>query len=206
MENVNNTQKTKSKIEEIKTLIKNNSKDVHYAQKLINELISLQKQLTHQPTVVNIPLDDIIKSYKGDGWEMLYSKDNSAIYRTTGGYTLICKSVFNVLNQTISEVIDYMNGNINVDLTDDQKKAMETDIALNTAVLNLPLLATADLDFKLALIRELENYIDKLQEQISNSELPNETEDDELFKDYVLGTETIKQKIDEEVKDLKQKL
>lgn len=206
MENVNNTKNTKSKIEEIKTLIKNNSKDVHYAQKLINELISLQKQLTHQPTVVNIPLDNIVKSYKGDGWEMLYTKYNTAIYRTTGGYTLICKSVFNVLNQTISEVIDYMNGNINVDLTDDQKKAMETDIALNTAVFNLPLLATADLDFKLALIRELENYIDKLQEQISNSELPDETEDDELFKDYVLGTETIKQKIDEEVKDLKQKL
>lgn len=206
MKNVEeNKKELKKKIDDIKGLIKANSKDAHYADTLISELLSLHKELKHEPTLVNIPMSDVEKSHKGDSWEMCYTKRGEAVYKTTGGYTLICGSMFNALNATIESTIDYLNGNIDGELTDEQKKLIENDVVMTSWMLNLPLHACSDLEFKFDLTNRFIEFIQKQLEKSSEDTQEETVEEDEKFKQAMIGVEEIKKIVGEEVDKLKEK-
>lgn len=196
----------RKKIDEVKNLIKANSKNAHHAEKLIDELLSLDREKRHEATLVHIPMDNVSKTFKGDTFELCYTKQGEAVYRTFGGYTIICSSMFNALNATIENAIDYLNGEIQEELTDEQKQLIEDDITATSWMLNLPLHACSDLEFKYDLTSKFIEFISKLKEKSNTDEPQEETyEQDAQFKDAMIGMENVKEIIGEEVEKIKSK-
>lgn len=202
-----NKKELKKKIDDIKGLIKANSKDVHYADTLISELLSLHKELKHEPTLVHIPMDSISKTFKDDTYELCYTKQGEAVYRTFGGYTIICSSIFNALNSTISTMIDYLNGDVDTqELTEYEKEMIEYDYSVSTLLFHLPLHACDNLDFKFKLRDLFEEYITNLQKKANTDEPQEETvEEDKQFAEAMKGIEEVREIIGEEVKKIKEK-
>lgn len=196
----------RKRIDEVKNLIKTNSKNAHHAEKLIDELITLDREKRHEATLVHIPMDNVSKTFKGDTFELCYTKQGEAVYRTFGGYTIICSSLFNALNATIENAIDYLNGEIKEELTDEQKQLIEDDITATSWVLNLPLHACSDLEFKYDLTNKFIEFITKLKEKSQTDEPQEETyEEDAQFKDAMIGMENVNEIIGEEVGKIKSK-
>lgn len=197
-------QELRKKIDDVKNLIKTNSKDSHYAETLINELLALDRESRHEPTLVHIPIDSIEKSYKGENFEYAYTKKNEAIFKTQY-YTLICSSPFSSLNKTISEAIDYLN-NPNEDFTEEYKEIMFWDMSATQWVLTLPLHAFDDLDFKFDLAKKYIEWEIKVQDKAYNAELQEETPElDREFENAMVGMETLRETLDEEIEEIKSK-
>ena len=151
------------RIGEVINLIKANSNDAHFAQTLIDELMTLRKEdVLNGQSLMDIKMSDIVKRHDGDMWGMFYTRNGDAIFKTKGGYTIVCSSMFNSLNTTIKDTIDYLNGEIDGELTDEEKCLMENDVIMTTWCMNLPLLACADISFKYDLTKMLMDYIERL--------------------------------------------
>jgi hypothetical protein len=163
----------KARLDEVKNLIKTNSKDAHFAESLISELLSLNGQIKHEPTLVHIPLESVLEEAKGDTFTMSRTKDGKVIYHTYGGYTIIADSSYSSLADTINASIDYLNGNVELD--DDQKEIMNNDILATTYLLNLPMFAMGDYEFKYKLASETIDYLTQKIKESEEAELQEET-------------------------------
>lgn len=186
----------KDKLNEVERVIKANSKDAHYAETLINELKSLYRQIKHEPTLVHIPLDNVIEEAKGDTFTMSRTKDGKVIYHTYGGYTIIAESSYSSLAGTINASIDYLNGN--VELEDDQKEIMDNDILATTYLLNLPMFAMGDYEFKYKLASETIDYLTQKIKESEEAELQEETfAENKEFENAVKGLADVQEALKE---------
>lgn len=165
----------KNKLEEVKNLIKTNSKDAHYADTLISELLSVHGQLKHEPTLVHVPLKDIEKEADGETFVMATTKDGKAIYHTRGGYTVIADSSYSSLFYTIYNLIDYMNGTVELD--EETRNILEADTIATSYILNIPLYVMDDFEYKASLFENVIHYLTKRVEE-SEEELQDETPDE----------------------------
>lgn len=193
----------KAKLEEVENLIKTNSKDAHYANTLISELKSLHGQLKHEPTLVHIPLDSVEKSVDGETYTMSVTKDGKAVYHTKGGYTLVCDSQYASLFDFIESSIDFINGKFEDEMEDEYKELLSNDISSSTFVLNLPLIAMGDVEFKYKMIGEIIEYLNKATLE-AEKELQKETpKENEEFKGATLAMENIKEELNNEINEVK---
>lgn len=187
---MDNKKELKEKLEEIKNLIKTNSKDAHYAETLISDLLSTHGQLKHEPTLVNVPIKDIEKQSEGETFTMAITKDGKAIYHTRGGYTIVADSSYSSLFYTIYNLIDYMNGEVELD--EEQKSIMSGDLIATSYILNIPMYAMGDFEYKVHLFNDVYEYLKKAIED-AEEELQDETpEANAQFKDAVEALETLK--------------
>lgn len=180
----------KDKLEEIKNLIKTNSKDAHYAETLISELLSIHGQLKHEPTLVHVPLKDIEKEADGETFVMATTKDGKAIYHTLGGYTVIADSNYSSLFYTIYNLIDYINGTVELD--EETKSILEADTIATSYILNIPMYVMDDFEYKASLFENVLQYLTKRIED-ADKELQEETpEENREFQDAVEALNILK--------------
>jgi hypothetical protein len=183
-------QKLRTKLEEIQNNIKANSKDADYAETLLNELLSTHGQLKHEPTLVHIPLSSIEKKCEGDTFTMSITKDGKAVYHTRGGYTVIADATYTSLFDTIYHLIDYINGAVKLD--DELKVIMDGDVVATSYVLNIPLYAMGDYEFKVDLFNKTYEYLTKAILD-AESELQDETYKENIeFKEAVEALQNLK--------------
>lgn len=196
----------KKRFDDIKNLIKANSKDAHYAETLISELLSLDREIRHESTLVHIPMDSVTMSCSGDTYEMCYTSKGESVYRTTGGYTLISGKPDTSLNQVIRETITLCNDDSYMkDLTEEQKNLIIQDIMATTWVLNIPTHACDSLDFKYKLVDDFTEHLNNIIAKAKEQELQEETpKEDKEFEDFAKGVENVVGLIDEEVKEIKE--
>lgn len=181
----------KQKLEETKAKLKANSKDAHFADALISDLLSIKGQLSHEPTLVHIPLDDIVDSFSGNYFEMATTKDGTSIYKTNGGYTIIADFRLNALNGAIKNFID-AHKNIQ-NLSESESEVVLLDMDANAHVLNIPMIAFSDQELKFELASMIVKHLVKLQEEANNSDLQDETyAQDKLFEDSIVAINEIK--------------
>lgn len=193
----------KEKLKEVESLIKTNSKDAHYAETLISELKSLHGQMKHEPTLVHIPLDNVEKSIDGETYTMSITKDGKAIYHTKGGYTLICESQYASLFDFIESSIDFINGKFEDEMEDEYKDILSNDITSSTFILNLPLIAMGDVEFKYKMVGEIIDYLNNSVLE-AEKKLQEETpKEDEEFKGAVIAMEHIKEELNNEISEVK---
>lgn len=164
-----------TKLEEVKNLIKTNSKDAHYAETLISELLSVHGQLKHEPTLVHVPLKDIEKEADGETFVMATTKDGKAIYHTRGGYTIVADSTYSSLFYTIYNLIDYINGTVELD--EETKNILEADTIATSYILNIPMYVMDDFEYKASLFENVLHYLTKRVEE-AEKELQDETSDE----------------------------
>lgn len=182
----------KSKLNELKTKIKTNSKDAHFAETLLDELLSIKGQIDVEPTLVHVPLADVDRELDGETFKMAVLKNGDAVYHVRGGYTLIADgSRMFALAQTIKDYVD--SKDLLGELTDEEREMYELDMSASTYILNLPMYAFTDQDFKYDIatmcIKWLRESYDKALEE------PLQEEDKELddsFEDAAIALEDIK--------------
>lgn len=180
----------KDKLEEVKNLIKTNSKDAHYAETLISELLSVHGQLKHEPTLVHVPLKDIEKEADGETFIMATTKDGKAIYHTRGGYTVIADSNYSSLFYTIYNLIDYINGTVELD--EETSEILKGDTIATSYILSLPIFVMDDFEYKVQLFDNLVGYLNKKVAE-AEQELQEETpEENREFQNAVEALETLK--------------
>lgn len=193
----------KKRLNEVEKVLIANSKDIRYTETLISELKSLHGQLKHEPTLVHIPLDSVEKSVDGETYTMSITKDGKAVYHTKGGYTLICESQYASLFDFIESSIDFINGKFEDELENEYKDILSNDITSSTFVLNLPLIAMGDVEFKYKMIGEIIDYLNNSVLE-AEKELQEETpKENEEFKGAVIAMEHIKEELNNEIGEIK---
>lgn len=185
------------KLNEVKKKIKANSKDAHFAEALIDEALSLKGQLGIEPTIVHIPSEDVIKTLKGDTFEMSLTKHGDAVYHVYGGYTLIADGQrMRSLANTIADYI--VNQDLVKDLDEKEKELYDLDLSATAHVLNIPMFAFSDPELKYDLASKIVSWVRETYEKAMEQPLQEETrEQDAAFEDAAKAIENIKKSVKE---------
>lgn len=185
------------KLNEVKKKIKANSKDAHFAEALVDEILSLKGQLGVEPTIVHIPAEDVVKTLKGDTFEMTLTKHGDAVYHVYGGYTLIADGQrMRSLANTIADYI--INQDLVKDLDDKEKELYDLDLSATAYVLNIPMFAFSDPELKYDLASKIVSWVRETYEKAMEQPLQEETrEQDAVFEDAAKAIENIKKSVKE---------
>lgn len=162
----------KQKLEETKAKLKANSKDAHFADTLISDLLSLKGQIEHEPTLVHVALDDIQKEFKGDTYEMGITKDGQAIYHVYGGYTIVVDPRMIGLHE---ELCRFLNLEDNTEeYTEEERDLILTDREVSAWVLSAPMYAFSSIDLKYKIATDIVEWLNAQTQEMLNAELQPE--------------------------------
>lgn len=182
----------KTKLDEVKAKIKVNSKDAHFADMLVEELLSLKGQLGIEPTLVHIPTADIVSSLKGKTFEMSVTKHGDAIYHVYGGYTIVADGAR--MKSLAHAIADYVvNDDLAKNLDDSEREMYELDMSATAHVLNIPMMAFADRDLKFELASKIINWMRSKYDEALEQPLQDETpEQNATFEAATKALEEVK--------------
>ena len=194
-----NKETLRQKIEETKAKIRANSKDAHFADALIAELITAQSQLKGDCIFPNIAYGEIEDKYDGGSYVIETFRDGSVMYHTIGGFTVIGDYRIAGMNAVLRDFIKKLSGE--TPIADDMRELIELDLSANTYVLNIPMFAFSDVNLKFELATKVVKYLNELYNEAVNAELPDGgPEANKAFYDAVIGSKNA-----DEIKDLIEK-
>lgn len=182
----------KAKIEEVKAQIKANSKDAHFAEKLIGDLLSLKGQYEHQPTMVHVAMDDILGTLEGNTFTIYKTKSGDTGFHLKAGYDIVVRPTVESMNQSLATFVDYQKEMDS--LSEKEREWYEQDLIATQFCLTIPMYAFADMDFKYKVANMFADYMLEIQNKLlDNVELQDETpEENKVFEEATLGLETLK--------------
>lgn len=182
----------KAKIDDIKAQIKANSKDAHFAEKLIGDLLSLKGQYEHQPTMVNVAMDDIIGTLEGNTFTIYKTKSGDTGFHLKAGYDIVVRPTVESLNKSLAAFVDYQKEMDS--LSEEERECYEQDLIATQFCLTIPMYAFADMDFKRKVANMFADYMLKVQTDfLDNVELQEETpEENKRFEEATKGLEELK--------------
>lgn len=182
----------KAKIDDIKAQIKANSKDAHFAEKLIGDLLSLKGQYEHQPTMVNVAMDDIIGTLEGNTFTIYKTKSGDTGFHLKAGYDIVVRPTVESLNKSLAAFVDYQKEMDS--LSEEEREWHEQDLIAAQFCLTIPMYAFADKDFKFKVANMFADYMLKVQtDLLDNVELQDETpEENKRFEEATKGLEELK--------------
>ena len=182
----------KAKIDDIKAQIKANSKDAHFAEKLIGDLLSLKGQYEHQPTMVNVAMDDIIGTLEGNTFTIYKTKSGDTGFHLKAGYDIVVRPTVESLNKSLAAFVDYQKEMDS--LSEEEREWYKQDLIATQFCLTIPMYAFADMDFKRKVANMFADYMLKVQTDfLDNVELQEETpEENKRFEEATKGLEELK--------------
>ena len=185
----------KAKIDDIKAQIKANSKDAHFAEKLIGDLLSLKGQYEHQPTMVNVAMDDIIGTLEGNTFTIYKTKSGDTGFHLKAGYDIVVRPTVESLNKSLASFVDYQKDIEK--LSEEEQEYYKSDLLATQFCLTIPMYAFADLDFKYKIANMFADYMLKAQtDLLDNVVLQDETpEENKRFEEAAKGLEEIKSQL-----------
>lgn len=185
----------KNKLNEVRAKIKTNSKDAHFADTLLDELLSIKGQIDVEPTLVYLKTSDIAKEIDGETFTMAIMKNGDAVYHVKGGYTIVADGtrMFG-LAQTIKDYVE--NKELVPTLTNEERELYDLDLSATTYVLNVPMFAFSDQDLKFDIATMCLKWINDTYDKYINEPLQEETPElDAEFEDAAIALETIKDEL-----------
>ncbi len=185
----------KAKIEEVKAQLKSNSKDAHFAEKLIGDLLSLKGQYEHQPTMVHVAMDDILGTLEGNTFTIYKTKSGDTGFHLKAGYDIVVRPTVESMNKSLATFVDYQKEMDS--LSEKERERYEQDLVATQFCLTIPMYAFADMDFKYKVANMFADYMLKIQHKLlDNVELQDETpEENKAFEQATMGLETIKSEL-----------
>lgn len=185
----------KAKIEEVKAQLKSNSKDAHFAEKLIGDLLSLKGQYEHQPTMVHVAMADILGTLEGNTFTIYKTKSGDTGFHLKAGYDIVVRPTVESMNQSLATFVDYQKEMDS--LSEKEREWYEQDLVATQFCLTIPMYAFADMDFKYKVANMFADYMLEIQNKLlDNVVLQDETpEENKAFEQATIGLETIKSEL-----------
>ena len=162
----------KGKIQDIKQVILANSQDSEYVSNKIDELLSLKGQLDIEPTIVHIPLANVIQEYDNGHLRIIRCKD-CIIWQNKGGFSFIVKPTMIALYEFFDGLL-LMKAKYE-ELTDEEKQYYDTAYFGLSLILQAPLFAVADDEFFVELATFIGEGVKKASDKLLNQPLQEET-------------------------------
>ena len=159
----------KQKLEETKAKIKSNSKDAHFADSLISDLLSIKGQLCHEPTIEYISVDSIVDEVRSDTFYIAKISDGRILYKLYGGYIIICDARMKSLYETLDGLISMLN-----DSSDDTNDDIAVAVSAIGYVLATPIYAFSDSGLTYKIATDIVSHIASIQTAAEDNPLPND--------------------------------
>ena len=174
--------------------IKTNSKDAHYADKLLADLLSVKGQLMIEPTELDC-------GTKEDEWETdtyrVTLTNRGALYHEKGGYSIFVTPAMKSLYDTLADIV--VNKDKYANLEGEEKESYETALSAVAYCLALPKFVFSDGDFTYKIATMVVEFIKKEYDRLMNEELQEENVDkDREWKETVDAVNTIKEAFESE--------
>lgn len=183
----------KAKLNEIKAKIKANSKDAHFADALISDLLTTKGEIDHEPIELNV--GKRIDSVKNNAFEIVLT-DRGCLYHEYGGYNIFVTSdkntgLYNMLSDLVVNKNDYKSY--------DNQDGDNIELLLSAIVycLSVPKICFSDANFMFDIATMVVKHIRSLYEKdVIDAELQEETiEDDREFEQSVKTVNVLKDKL-----------
>lgn len=163
----------KKRLEEVVTQLRDNSKDVHSFDGMIDRVLSLKGQIDTEPMLAYVKEEDVVNRIEGTTFEMAYTKTKS-VYRLKGGLTIIADNSLGLGGQ-IMDYVDTMKDESSI--PEDKKELFSMDMHTSMFIYNAPLFAANDVDFRYKLGQLIIDYLNEWTNKMNEVKLPEETEE-----------------------------
>lgn len=176
-------------VKELKAKIKANSKDAHFADTLIEELLTAKARMGVEPIELNV--GKRIDSWKGETFEIVKT-DRGCLYHEYGGYNIFV--TFDNNTALYSTLCDYVDNRRFYDtLDEEEKERYELTLQAVAYCLSVPKFCFTDAAFTFDLASMVVKFLREQYEKYIDEPLQEETiEEDKEFEQAVKAVENIK--------------
>lgn len=137
-----------------------------------------------------------IKTWKGETFEMVKS-NKGILYHVYGGFNIFVTPNNVALYETLDDLIE--NQETYNKLTGKEREDFDLNLSALTYVLDVPLFAFSNADFTFEIAERVIKFLQKTYDDAMTQPLQEETvQEDQEFKDAVLGLEEVKEALKEE--------
>ena len=185
------------KLNEIKAQIKANSKDAHFAETLIEELITTKSKIGVEPIELNVGKK--IDSFSGETFELVKT-NRGILYNEFGHYAIFVEPTQRALYETLLDFIEHKDEFY--ELKGEEKEQFDLHLSAIGYCLSLPKFVFSDPTFTYNTASNVVQFLKSQYEQLMNEPLQEETiEQDREFEEATLAIENIKEEIKKEEKN-----
>lgn len=182
----------KDRLNEVKSQLRTNAKDVHFFDNLINEALSLKGQMGVEPIVLDCGKEE--DEWRGDTFRITLT-NKGVLYHEYGGYSVFVTPNNEALYSALSDLV--LNKEQYDKLEGDEAenfKALVTIIAYN---LSLPRISFMDRDFPQEIALRTMEFIRKMYEELMETPLQEETpKEDAEFRETVMAIKNVGETLD----------
>lgn len=157
------------KLEDLRKKICVNSKDVHFAESLIDEMLSIKGILAIRPTELNV--GKTLNEWKSKTFSIVKT-DRGVLYNEYGHFAIFVDPQLG-LYSLLTEIVENKEG-IET-LSSEAKEQYELALSAIAYCLGIPKLIASDSEFMFKMATMVINYLQEKQEEILNAELQDET-------------------------------
>lgn len=189
------SEQLQEKLKKVKAEIISNSKDAHFAQSLIDELMNLQSQASVETTEIYIRSADIVKAHDFGPTKLSKLRNGKFLFEAKGGLHTVVDMRMMPLYTTCSHIFDY------IDNPSEDNDVDEMEQALRDATIyafQAPILCSLDqgilYDVIAAMVRSFRERAERIIANASSSVKPETEADVEsniAFEHFSSAIETI---------------
>lgn len=183
----------KERLDELARQIKLNSKDAHFADKLIGDLLSVKGQMAIEP--LELDCGKKVDEYKGETYRITLT-NKGVLYHEYGGYNIFVTPNNKALYETLASIVTDKEENAKAE--GETRERLELMMSAVGYCLTLPKIAFADAGFAFEIATKVIEHIRTRYDELMSEQLQEETpKEDEEFKQASIAIEQLK----DEVKD-----
>lgn len=183
-----------NKLKECKEQLKANSKDAHFAENLIDRMLSYKGQLGVEPTLLDCGKKE--KEWQGETFSI--TKTNKGVlYHAFGGYSIFVTPNNIALYETLCDYIDHKEEYEK--LEGELKEQFDLQLSTVAYVLNTPLFAFTSSELTYCLATMIIDHLRKTFDELMDKPLQEEDVNADIqFKEAASGLEDLKKAIIED--------
>lgn len=181
----------KERLNEVKKQLRNNAKDVHFFDKLIDEALSLKGQMGVDPIALDCGKEE--DEWKGETFRITLT-NKGVLYHEYGGYSVFVtpnnEALYNALADLVINKDEYAN------LEGESKENFEALLTIIAYNLSLPRISFLDREFPQEIAIRTMEFIRKMYDDLMNKELQEETPiEDAAFRETTEALESLKESV-----------
>lgn len=179
----------KERLDELVRQIKLNSKDAHFADKLIGDLLSVKGQMRIEPIALDCGKE--VDEWRGETFRITLT-DKGVLYHEYGGYSVFVTPNNVALYDVLSDLV--VNKEEYAELEGESRENFESLLTIIAYNVSLPRVSFLDKDYPQEIALKTMEFLRKMYDDLMSKELQDETPtEDAEFKEATLALEDLKE-------------